>query len=340
MPPIDIDTPAAGDASLDRFWDAYVTGDRSEDDHAGLALAGTVRAIHELDDVPGPDPALVARMWANALSIAEHSTPLRPTVATPARSAIARWFARTEPLVALIYAGAVSGAIVGLAAIGIGLRLSMRISGALTASADRGQLTEAGNRVGEITLIGTFMLLLLGIFLGMAGGIAYLVVRPWLPWNGWKRGLVYGGLLFALGGSSLFEGGRNQDYRTFGIAGLNVCLFGAIPVLFGLAVAPLADLRLARALRQPSRKSDLRHGIEFGAAAVVFVGMMIAAHPAIAVAGLAIVRLLLGKVAGRFDTPRDLLRRPAAAIAGYAVFATPCLVGLILTAKAIERILV
>ena len=71
--------------------------------------------------------------------------------------------------------------------------------------------------------------------------------------------MLFGFMLFALGGQSLFEHGQNPDYRRFGIAGLNVCLFGLLPVLFGATVGPLADrLEPWVAVRLAPRRSELR----------------------------------------------------------------------------------
>ncbi len=104
-------------------------------------------------------------------------------------------FARTVAI------GALSGFVVGLIAGGVGSRLAMRVSGILTEPAFRSVLTENDNVVGEITVGGTAMLILLGGIFGAAGGLLYVAMRPWVAEAGRWRGLVFGVVILALLGS-------------------------------------------------------------------------------------------------------------------------------------------
>lgn len=330
------------------FWDAFVSGEATADEALPRETTKTVRALHEFDDVPGPDPQLVARIWADALRRA--GTDAQPAAAPAANRSLARRVVdavnSAQPALRALHAAMLAGAVAGALTLGLGLRAAMRIAGFLTEPAERGLLTEAGNRVGQITVAGTIFIVIMGAVLGVAGGVAYAIVRPWLPWSGWRRGLLFGVALFAVGGSSLYEHGRNPDYREFGIAGVNVCLFGVLPILYGLVAAPLTDRIQAAFARRSGiapahpKLATARRALGFAAVAVFLVLGILAAPPLIALVALAVFRAGLVRAVGRFESPTDLLRRPVIAVPAYAVVVLPCLVGLLLTLQAVERILV
>lgn len=134
-------------------------------------------------------------------------------------------------------AGIIAGLVVG----GLLGRVVMRISGFTAGPAMVGLRTENGNRVGDITLEGTLALMLFtGLASGMFGGIVYAVVEPWLrrvrPWHGLAFGV---GLFLAFGFFVLDP--FNFDFRRFGVAVLNVAMFAALFVIFGVATAWLFD---------------------------------------------------------------------------------------------------
>ncbi len=141
-------------------------------------------------------------------------------------------------------AGIVAGVLVG----GLLGRVVMRVSGFTAGPAFVGVRTSNGNRVGDITFEGTLALVLFtGLGTGVIGGFVYAVAEPWLrrvrPWHG----LVYGaGLLLAYG--FLVFDPFNFDFRKFGIVGLNVTMFAALFVIFGVVSAWLFDIvKLLRA---------------------------------------------------------------------------------------------
>jgi hypothetical protein len=141
--------------------------------------------------------------------------------------------------------GVAAGMIAGLLVGGVGGRLVMRILALTSASQATGLLTENGNRVGEITLGGTVALLIFGgLFLGAAGGIAYLALRRWLRGPPWLKGLEFGLFLLAVAGPLVLEP-ENQDFFRLRPRPLAVGMFAALFPLYGLAVAPLAE-RLMR----------------------------------------------------------------------------------------------
>ena len=141
-------------------------------------------------------------------------------------------------------AGIVAGVLVG----GLLGRVVMRISGFTAGPAMAGAHTENGNVVGDVTVAGTFALIMfVGLPSGLLGGLLYALLEPWLrglrPWHG----LAYGVALLATGGF-IFLDPVNFDFRRFGVTLLNVAMFAALIVLFGVTTAWLFDkLRVLRA---------------------------------------------------------------------------------------------
>lgn len=135
----------------------------------------------------------------------------------------------------VIASGNVAGFVAGLIAGGVGSRLAMRIM-ALTSPDAQGDMTEAGEVVGEISLDGTGFLLAVGALLGIGGGLAYVALRRWLPRR--ATGLVFGLLTLAVSGRVLVDP-DNIDFAILDPASLGIAMFAALPILFGLLVVPL-----------------------------------------------------------------------------------------------------
>jgi CBS domain-containing protein len=154
------------------------------------------------------------------------------TTAAPPRS-VGDAVAATLRHTAIVVVGCgVAGALVG----GIGGRLVMRLA-ALAAPEVRGALTENGNVVADITLEGTIGLV---IFAGASSAIfgagAYTVAGPWLPRSALARGLVFGGFLLALMGSTVVDPG-NADFVILGDRLLNVAMFSGLFIAFGVVAS-------------------------------------------------------------------------------------------------------
>lgn len=135
--------------------------------------------------------------------------------------------------------GTIAGLAGGLVA-GVGSRLAMRLSGALTEASNRGIETEAGFIVGDITPDGTIFLILFSAYLGIFGGLAYVSVKPWIPSTGRMRGLWSGSLLLVLFGPLVIEI-ANPDFTLFGPPWLNLVTFSCLFLLFGVVTTAVAD---------------------------------------------------------------------------------------------------
>jgi hypothetical protein len=135
----------------------------------------------------------------------------------------------------ILVSGNLAGAVAGLIAGGVGSRLAMRIL-ALTSPRAEGSITEAQEVVGRITLAGTLFLLVTGAALGMAGGLAYVAVRRWLPVRG--TGLVLGLLMLAVSGRLLVNP-DNIDFVILDPTWLGITMFASLPILFGVLIVPL-----------------------------------------------------------------------------------------------------
>lgn len=144
-------------------------------------------------------------------------------------------------------AGLVSGLIVG----GLGGRIAMRISGAMTdAGLASFARTENGNAIGEVTLGGTIAMFVFGAMIpSLAAGVLYGLTRPWLAPLGVWRGAAYGLALLALGGSFILEP-TNFDFRRFGSPQVNVLTFATLIVLLGVAIAWTAEMLERRTIRE------------------------------------------------------------------------------------------
>ncbi|MGH2679958.1 MAG: hypothetical protein ACRDG8_05665 [Actinomycetota bacterium] len=147
----------------------------------------------------------------------------------PRGEAVAAWLRET----AIVVVGCgIAGILVG----GIGSRLAMRLA-AIAAPEARGMVTENGNVVGDITVGGTFGLLVIaGVGSAIVGAAAALVLRPWLPRRTVARGLVFGGFLLPLGGGVVVDAG-NADFSILGDDLLNVTVLSMLFVAFGLVAA-------------------------------------------------------------------------------------------------------
>jgi len=252
-----------------------------------------------------------------------------------------------EPLIRALTAGTLSGFVAGLIAGGVGSRIAMRIVAITAGDADQGAITDAEATVGEITAGGTTFLLFVGGGAGALGGLLYLAVRHWLADAGRWRGLMFGLLLLTAFGSAIIEG-DNPDFDRFGAPGLNIAMFAALFIMFGLLVAPLFE-RIERGLPRPSlRPSGLgslaAHGFGLllllpALTSIGFRGQQATALLVLyALLALPLASLALGRANGGFERLSDLRGRPLLLASALALLAAPLVVGVALDALALADI--
>lgn len=148
----------------------------------------------------------------------------------------------TLPLASYIGASIAAGVAAGVLAAGAGGRLIMRLL-AVTSPDVHGSLTEAGEKVGEITVGGTLgFIFFAGVPAGLLSGALYALVAPVLP-RGRAGGLALGVLLLVLAGTRI-EPLRpdSVDFLLLDPAWLAVVGFSVLALFQGMLVAALAPV--------------------------------------------------------------------------------------------------
>jgi hypothetical protein len=180
------------------------------------------------------------------------STDAAIDVSTAARlAAILREIARGG------LAGLVGGVLVG----GLGGRVAMLVAARLNPDAT-GRLTENGEVVGAFTLNGTLSLLLFGgVFAGIAAGVVWVVLSPWIPGHGWRRWLLTAPIGISLGGFMLVRAG-NTDFVVLDLDSAIVAMLLVLVALVAGAVAFFDDLLERRLPAADSRRwGTLAYGL-------------------------------------------------------------------------------
>lgn len=360
--------PGDGDPQrLSDLWDAFLSGQPSPsvDSEMESALFATIHDLYELDDAPAPDPAQHASIWRDVTGEvwpAPGFTPLvvvlpsvngkaviEPTTTARADSALergsTRWLERTQRVIRVLAIAALAGFSAGFLT-GVGARLAMRLAGLLTVDRNRGLLTENNNVVGQITLGGTLALALIAAFAGVFGGLLYVAIRSRLPQSAWLRGLTFGGLLLAVFGFVVMDE-HNPDYQLFGPPVINVMTFSLIYLLFGVVVAPIADL-FDRVIprwtftQSPRGRTAMLYAamlpLSLFALLSLLIGLLIGGGASVVVViGLGVIAPLLWWTVRLMGQSRRSWLQPA--YAGYLVIAASCLVGFVLTVRGIAGIL-
>jgi len=253
-----------------------------------------------------------------------------------------------EPLMRSLAVGTLSGFVAGLIAGGVGSRIAMRIVAITAGDADQGAITDAEATVGEITAGGTAFVIFIGGGAGALGGLLYLAARRWLADAGRWRGLVFGLLLLATFGSVIIEA-DNPDFDRFGYRTLNIAMFAALFIIFGLLVAPLferIEQGLPRISLRPSGLGALgAHG--FGLLLVLpalgSLGILAQQEALLLLLPYTLLAMplgayVLGRANGGFEGLSDLRRRPLLLAAAVAVLAAPLALGVVLDALALADI--
>lgn len=357
MPPRDDGGNTLEPAALDRLWDAMNRQITPVGGHTGLATlvaAQTIDSLNERDDAPHLASTDIDRLWASiaATALPDAAPVTEMGAAAASRGLHVRSGTRTavelaRTLARQIAIGALAGFLVGFVVIGGGLRVLMRLAALLSEQSTSPMVTENGNVVGDITLDGTLALLFFtGAIFGMMGGIVVMAIRPWLPSSGWPRLLLSGAIGFAVAGPAVLEAGENNDYQRFGILGLNICLFTLVPFFFGIAVLPVIDWMDGKiSLRLPGLSRGWTDALKSVAMlllclpALLLIPAIVGTPPIGLLLALPVLRLL-GPIWLRHAPTREQRRKRERWEIGLArlMLVTPCLVGLLLMAQAIERL--
>jgi hypothetical protein len=241
--------------------------------------------------------AMAAR-WGGA---AFTPPPAAPELTTEEAARRFAWYA------ALALAG---GVIAGVLVIGAGGRLAMRLLAVTAGDGAQGQITEADEIVGRISLDGTIGFVLFnGVFGGIVFSGPYLILRRFLP-PGRLGGVAFGlGLLVVLGTTLDPLRPENRDFDIVGPGWLAVAVFSALAVAFGVALAAVMA-RLSQWL--PLLRADRRVLVRYlGPAAVSAVAFPITAALAIT--------CVVTVVASRFRPLVDVVRSRHWIVAGRVV---------------------
>lgn len=233
---------------------------------------------------------------------------------------------------------AIAGGLAGMLVGGILARVAMRISGAMSdPSMVGGAVTNNGNVLGEVTFVGTLALVISsGLIPGIAVGLVYAAVRPWLRPLGRWAGLAFGLALLAALGPLLLEP-FNVDFRKFGSPEVNVLMFALLFPLFGIAHQALTDVAERRRGAAPAWSAmDLvglaAAGLILFIAVTASVGALLGPEPV----DLRLVSLVFWFAAGivmratfgrarTFADARELPRRERTI--SYALLALPVVLG-------------
>ncbi len=137
---------------------------------------------------------------------------------------------------AITLTGIILGALVG----GVGGRLAMFVLRLTSADSVRGVISDDGFEIGQITLGGTYDLILVSAGIGVIGAGGYALVERWLIGPGWFR-LVTAALGAGLVVGSMLVHADGVDFTLLGPVWFAIALFIAIPALFGGVVGPLLN---------------------------------------------------------------------------------------------------
>jgi hypothetical protein len=134
----------------------------------------------------------------------------------------------------------VAGIPVGVVVVGVGSRLAMLLLRVTSPDRVRGVESDDGFTIGEVTLAGTYNLLLLGAAVGIIGVAAYRTVAPWLIGPTWFRRLTTAAASGAVVGSMLIHA-DGVDFTVLQPTWLAIALFVALPAAFGALIGPAVD---------------------------------------------------------------------------------------------------
>ncbi|HUV18735.1 MAG TPA: hypothetical protein VMW33_09670 [Ilumatobacteraceae bacterium] len=231
--------------------------------------------------------------------IAPRDTPTSPSSAA---------FDALRTLACVLTAGFVAGLLV----VGFGGRLVMRALAATSGSSAQGRTTDAGERVGEITLGGSIgFLIFAGLLIPLASSIVFIPLRRVLPRTSWIAGSLLGLLLLATFGVSDPLSPDNVDFVILTPTWLAVTLVCLTAVLFGVTFSAIVARLDATLVPLDQLRSDAprRRKVPNLSLVWLLIALPLAVPATVYVVGRAILH---GRLAPTIDS--SPLR-----LAGYAV---------------------
>lgn len=201
-----------------------------------------------------------------------------------------------EELLELLRILVVTGLLVGIVVVGLGSRLAMFLLRVTSSDDVLGVTSDDGFTIGQVTLGGTYNLVIVGAAAGFIGAVAYVAVAPWLIGPTWFRRVTVGLTAGALGGAALIHS-DGIDFNVLEPLWFAVVLFIALPLATGVALAAVAD-----AVADPdswTARGRWRWALPLVLLAVVPVTLAVIAPLALVVAALlALRRVLLAPLRG------------------------------------------
>jgi hypothetical protein len=244
---------------------------------------------------------------------------------------------------AILLSSLVAGVLVG----GIGSRLFMLVA-RLIAPERRGAITDAGNRVGEVTMEGTVgLVVFIGLITAIAVGVTMAATSPWLSWTGRFGGVALGVVLLLVFSPTILDP-DNLDFFLLGDQMITVIMIVVLFIASGV-VAVAVCARLIRWL--PMRTSLTGHGAPYIPAGVLGVlGTVILAGAITApgedgtiafdlVSFLFILMLVVAIADQLLWVLRGAKSPTVIRLAGYAVLGTVTIVGSVRLISDISEIL-
>jgi hypothetical protein len=134
----------------------------------------------------------------------------------------------------------VAGVAVGGVVAGLGSRLVMLILRLTSPEHVKGVTSDDGFTIGQVTVGGTYNLIVIGAAVGVIGAAAYVAVRRWLVGPLWFRRASVGATSGVLVGSMLIHA-DGVDFTVLEPLWLAVSLFVLLPVVVGVVLAIAVD---------------------------------------------------------------------------------------------------
>ena len=159
------------------------------------------------------------------------------SIVSPPKSESVSWRALYLNTISSLSPGVLMGLLCGALIGGVGGRLAMLLLRLTSSDALHGMKTDDEFTIGVITG-DSFFLLAATTFLGILGGVVYLMIREWLPEHG--RPVLTGLLAGTIGGAVVIRPG-GVDFTALEPLSLAVILFIALPATYGALLSILVE---------------------------------------------------------------------------------------------------